>query len=133
MYFNSHSLFSYKTWIFSLKKYAPFEESCHLESKMRKQLPFKLLRYLIYLSKYVGKSDIVSLYVRTCVRFSRKTGFFFQIQRNVSPRKQVAWTNAILKIKMYPLVLEIWGKIGNGQFVCWYVNPIFPQNRRCFF
>ena len=50
-------------------------------------LPFKFLRYLIKITRYEGKSEIVSLY-SGYFGFSRQTGIFFENQRIVSPREQ---------------------------------------------
>ena len=35
---------------------------CHLKHKTHEQMPFKFLGYLIYISRYEEKSEIVSLY-----------------------------------------------------------------------
>ena len=96
-------------------------------------MPFKFLRYLIYFSNYEGTSDMVSLYVRTTyVQISRKTRYVFHYQRIVSPIKQDAWTDAVWNFKISHLVLEIWGKIGNGQSIRKYVRPISRKTRYVF-
>ena len=39
------------------------KELCHLVHKTSEQMPFKFLRYLIQISRYEDKSEMVSLYV----------------------------------------------------------------------
>jgi len=40
------------------------KEFCHLESKVPAQMPFESLRYLIFIARNEGKSEMVCLFVR---------------------------------------------------------------------
>ena len=63
--------------------------------------------------------------VRPYVQFFRKTGYVFQNQRIVSPRKQDAWTDAVWIFQISTLFLEIWGRIENvSLYVRTYVRNI---------
>ena len=77
----------------------------------------------------IRNGQSVSRYVD---QFSNKTGDVFQNQRIVSHRKQDTWTDAVRIFKISLIVLEIWGKIGNGQSVSKYVRMIFPITWRVF-
>ena len=45
------------------------KEFCDLESKMPEQMPFEFLRYLLFFSRYEGKSEMsVCTYVRNIKR-----------------------------------------------------------------
>ena len=63
------------------------KEMCHLTHTKLEQMPFKSLRYLIWFSRYEGKSEMVSLY-SDHFEFSRQTGYFFEHHRIVSHRTQ---------------------------------------------
>ena len=80
--------------------------SCHLESKMPKQMPFKMLRYIILFTRYEGKSEMVSLHGGH-IGFSHQTGCCYKNKRNVSLRTQDIGTNAVQNFKIYHLIHEI--------------------------
>ena len=52
---------------------------CHLEHKTHEQMPFKILRYLIQISRYEEKSEMVSLY-RCNFEFPAKQDIFLKIK-----------------------------------------------------
>ena len=63
------------------------KETCHLEHKTPEQMPFNFLRFLNSISRYEGKSEMVSLFGGR-FEFSRQTGYSFENQGIVSPRTQ---------------------------------------------
>ena len=79
LYGRTYVRFFRKIWYIFIVK-----ESCHLESKMPKHMPFEILRYIIQFSRYKGKSEMISLYGGH-FGFSRQIGNWFKNQRNVSP------------------------------------------------
>ena len=74
---------------------------------------------------------MVSPYVSTYVRFPAKQDVF-QNHRIVLPRKQDACTDAVRTFKISHLVLEIGGKIENGQSTRKYVFPISRKTGNVF-